>query len=148
MAIEIVRLKLQAPLFYVAVNGLLPFDNKEIKGEKLFCFELDLAQYSNFEPEKEKFFEKLVFAGEPVDKLNFQQSVKQDPAKKFLEVPRGNYLFFQKQGILAREELAVIAAEMQMEGLWQRLKPGNNLYLRYLFEDEKWVTQLLRMTNV
>jgi hypothetical protein len=37
-----------------------------------------------------------------------------------------------------------MAIEQQKDGLWERLKPGNRLYLRILSEDGSPVTQLFR----
>jgi len=61
-----------------------------------------------------------------------------------LELPQGSYLFSQKREILNREEIIAMAIDIQQEGLWQRLKLGKKLYLRYLYEDGKCVTQILR----
>jgi hypothetical protein len=136
MKYEISRLNLLSPLFYVSEQGLTtgrsPFEYREGEGERLFCFELDEEQYRNFEPDEGKFFENLVFEGKAVDKSSG------------LELPKGNYLFAQQRKVLSREETSAMAAEIQKEGLWQRLKPGKRLYLRRLFEDGSPVTQLLR----
>jgi hypothetical protein len=37
-----------------------------------------------------------------------------------------------------------MAIEQQKDGLWERHKPESRLYLRFLFEDGRYVTQLLR----
>jgi hypothetical protein len=139
MEIEISRLNLLSPLFCARVEGLSPFDYREGEGEKLFCFELDEAQYLNFEPEKEKFFARLIFAGTIADR----KEAGENPGN-LRRLPVGNYLFAQKREILTREDTEAMALEIQLEGLWQRLKPGKELYLRYLFEDGRGVTQLFR----
>ena len=117
MTINITRLNLLKPLYFAPDEG---------SGEKLFCFELDEAQYRSFEPEKAKFLENPVYGG--ADR----------------ELPQGDYLFAQKREVLSRQEIIDMAVEMQQEGLWQRLEPGKRLYLRCLFEDGCWVTQLFR----
>jgi len=61
-----------------------------------------------------------------------------------IKIPSGAYLFTQKREVLSREEIIRLAVELQMEALWQRLKPDRQLYLRYVYEDGSWVTQLFR----
>jgi hypothetical protein len=119
---EIQTLTLLFPLCYTATESD-PFNYREEDGEKLYCFELNENEYNNFEPDKEALFGPLVFSQ---------------------ALPEGNYLFAQKREILSRDEIIDMAVEIQAEGLWQRLKPGKTLYLRYLFEDSKAVTQLYR----
>jgi hypothetical protein len=134
MRFEISKLNLLSPLFYIPGQGT-PFECSG-EGEKLLCFELDEAQCRNFEPDEGIFFENLVFIG---------KAAKEPGAgEDSLELPRGNYLFAQQKKVLNREETTAMALEIQVEGLWQRLKPGKRLYLRYLFEDGRAVTQLYR----
>ena len=135
-------LSLLAPLFYFK-KASDPFDireeaEKDTIVEKLFCFEIDESQYLSFEPERTKLLEKLVFSGVSIE----METDK--PKKASLELPKGNYLFAQKREILSREEIISLAVEIQLEALWQRLKPDKKLYLRYLYEDGSWVTQLFR----
>ena len=59
-------------------------------------------------------------------------------------IPPGDYLFCQKRKSLARKELLDLATELQIEGLWQRLKLGGEIYIRLLHEDGAVVSQLLR----
>jgi len=119
---EIQSLTLLSPLYYTATEND-PFNYREGDGEKLYCFLLDENEYCSFEPNRETLLGRLV---------NSQV------------LPEGNYLFAQKREILSRDEIIDMAVEIQAEGLWQRLKPGKTLYLRYLFEDSKAVTQLFR----
>jgi hypothetical protein len=119
---EIQTLTLLFPIYYTSAEGE-PFNYKEGDGEKLYCFQLNENEYNNFEPDKETLLGSLVFSQ---------------------ALPEGNYLFAQKREILSRDEIIEMAVEIQAEGLWQRLKPGKTLYLRYLFEDSKAVTQLYR----
>ena len=133
METEITRLELLSSLFYAGgeeagweaagCEAADPFGCAEGSGEKLFCFELDKDEALRFEPDRE------ILLG------------KGAPAR---ELPKGNYLFAQKREILGREAIIGLAAEIQSEGLWQRLLPGKVLYVRYLFEDGRPVTQLFR----
>jgi len=136
METEISTLNLLSPLYYVPEEKPEPFGCPD--GERLFCFGLNEAQSRSFEPDKEKLLGSLIFSGRAAGELTI------DAKGKHLELPRGNYLFIQKRKILNREEISGLAVELQQEGLWQRLIPGDRLYLRYLFEDGSWVTQLLR----
>jgi hypothetical protein len=140
---EIQILTLLAPLYYTETErGRLtksnPFNYREEDGEKLYCFLLNENEYCNFEPDKEAHLGSLVFSADAV------QPEKEKTVKNLQVLPRGGYLFAQKREILSREEIIDMAVEIQAEGLWQRLKPGKTLYLRYLFEDSGTVTQLYR----
>jgi len=119
---EIQILTLLFPIYYTTAESD-PFNYKEGDGEKLYCFLLNENEYCSFEPDKETLLGPLVFSQ---------------------ALPEGNYIFAQKREILSRDEIIDMAVEIQAEGLWQRLKPGKMLYLRYLFEDSKSVTQLYR----
>jgi len=119
---EIQTLNLLFPIYFSPAEAD-PFSYKEGDGEKLYCFQLNENECYNFEPDKEGLLGSLFFP---------------------TELLAGNYLFAQKREVLSREEILDMAVEIQAEGLWQRLKPGKILYLRYLFEDSKTVTQLYR----
>ena len=124
--IIIMRLNLLSPIHFSHGDRLDPFNPGLGDGEKLFCFDLDETQNLSFEPDKARLLGNQVFGG----------------ANR--ELPKGDYLFAQEREILSREEIISLAAEIQQEGLWQRLIPGKRLYLRYLYEDGSWVTQLYR----
>jgi len=136
---DIQILTLLSPLYYTDADSD-PFSYREGDGEKLYCFRLNDNEYCNFEPDKEAFFERLVFSANTIN-LEKEKTVKTQA------LPVGDYLFAQKQEILSREEIIDMAVEIQAEGLWWRLKPGKTLYLRYLFEDSRSVTQLYRPYN-
>ena len=126
MGIEILKLNLLSPVFFPREENTDPFNFRgaaEEDEEKLFCFNLNSDECLAIEPDAEKLLAGTVSAA---------------------VLPGGNYLFAQKREILSREEILSMAVEIQQEGLWQRLIPGNKLYLRYLFEDGSWVTQLFR----
>jgi hypothetical protein len=63
-----------------------------------------------------------------------------------VSLPLGKYLFVQcrAETPLNREEWLDMAIEQQKDGLWERHKLGNLLYVRYLYEDGKFVTQVFR----
>ena len=132
-------LSLLSPLFYFPKEsdpfGVKEEAEKDSAGEKLFCFQLDETQYLSFEPDRDKLLGTLILCG---------VSDETETGERRLELPRGNYLFAQKREILSREEIVSLAVEIQLEALWRRHKPLERLYLRYLFEDCSWVTQLFR----
>jgi hypothetical protein len=135
---EIQRLNLLAPLFYFSEAAPDPFSYREGDGDKLYCFEVEETQRLSFEPDAKTLLKKLVSGG---------KAVRADCAtagEARLGLPAGDYLFAQERELLGRDEIIAAAAEIQAEGLWQRLVPGNRLYLRYLFEDGSEVTQLFR----
>ena len=135
----LVRLDLRAPLFFNETPDLKPFDcsfpQDESGRELLFCFELDREQAASIEPAEDCFPGRLVFAA-----VHGQS----DGTAGNVRLPAGLYLFAQRRGALKREECVRMAIEQQMDGLWERLKPGSRLYIRYLFEDGSPVTQLFR----
>ena len=136
---EIQRLNLLAPLYYLPEAARDPFSYREENGEKLYCFGIDETQRLNFEPEPKTLLKKLIFGGNAV-----RPGCDVAPGVGRLELPTGDYLFTQERKILGKDEIIALAVEIQAEGLWQRLEPGNRLYLRYLFEDGRFVTQLFR----
>ena len=135
---EIQSLTLLFPLYYTAVESD-PFNYKKEDGEKLYCFILNENEYSSCEPDKETLLGRLVFSADTI-----HPGEKEKTGENLQVLPEGKYLFAQKREILSRDEIIEMAVEIQAEGLWQRLKPGKTLYLRYLFEDSKTVTQLYR----
>ena len=116
----------------------LYFPQPEAEGaEKLFCIELDEVQCRNIEPDREKLFGDLLSTA-------MEDTAPWELGEKAAELPMGDYLFAQRREILSKEDIAAMAVEIQAEGLWQRLELDRKLYLRYLFEDGCWVTQLFR----
>ena len=132
--INILNLNLASPLFYTPDPGPDPFNCPE-DGERLFCFELDENQSLSFTPIKEKLIKGLIFSG---------KAATETGKGSFHELPEGNYTFAQEKRLLNREEIIELSVEIQLESLWQRNKPGKQLFLRYLYEDGNWVTQLFR----
>jgi hypothetical protein len=147
--IETIKLELRAPLFYREEPGLVPWMPEEPgpgdpeaarpaeeTEERLFCFTLDAVQGRSIEPDPARFLGPLLAAGRSV-------AGSAEPAGG-LELPAGNYLFAQQRETLGREAFVEVAMELQKDGLWERLKLEERLYLRYLFEDGKRLTQVFR----
>ena len=142
METEIFRLNLISPLYYSPGGASDPFGYGESPEgaagtEKLFCFELEETQFRNIEPDRDKCMGSLAFYGVSVPPKGTEKG-------KPGSLPQGNYLFAQKRELLNRETIINLAIELQQEALWQRLVPGKALYLRYLYEDGRPVTQLFR----
>jgi len=133
---DISKLSLIAPLFYIP-EEVLPFSYREGDGEKLFCFSLHKKEYRNFDPDRENLLGDLIFGGSAADGRDFNRN-------KLRELPRGDYFFTQKRELLSREDIIALIVEIQQETLWQRHMPGEKIYIRYLFEDGKTVTQIFR----
>ena len=138
MITEILRFNLISPLYYLPQPDADPFAYREEDGEVFFCFELNESQRQSIEPDKQALFGSLVFGGKAAGEC------PKEAGRGLLELPPGHYLFAQKRELLNREDIVDMAVEIQAEGLWQRLKLGKRLYLRYLFEDGSMVTQLFR----
>jgi len=135
----LMNLDLRAPLVFPKIDGLLSEirENEEI----LLCYELNPAQSRSIEPNRELLLGSLVFAGRKTnDFCHFQEGT--------VELPSGNYLFTQSRGVqissLNADEWLDMALEQQKDGLWERYKPGNRLFVRFLYEDGSPVTQLFR----
>ena len=136
---QLARLDLRAPLFYDKAPGLSPFGaaftQNEGGEEFLFCFELDSEQAGRIDPTAENFLGEPVFAG---------RGPAGGGAAGEIRLPAGLYLFAQKRGRPGKEECAGMAIEQQKDGLWERIRLDNRLYVRFLREDGGAVTQLFR----
>ena len=134
----LIRLDLCAPLLYSEIEGLPSKigENDDI----LLFYELNPEQSRSIEPVRELLLGSLVFTGRKIDSLP-------DSTAQTFVLPAGNYLFTQCRGdrdVLEQAEWLDMAVEQQKDGLWERHKPESRLYLRFLFEDDRYVTQLLR----
>ncbi|AEF80228.1 hypothetical protein [Leadbettera azotonutricia] len=129
MEFEILRLHLAAPLVFASCEGAEiqpdPFAQIEGGSESLFCFGLEPSESLKFEPDLARLL------GDPETEKNTL-------------LPAGLYMFSQMRQRLKREEILEMAAEIQKEALWQRLILEPRLYLRYLHEDGRGVTQVFR----
>jgi hypothetical protein len=133
MKFEIFRLNLVAPLVFAPQAEADPYNIPSDKlfrqieggGEYLFCFEIDSSESLKFEPDPAGLLGPLANTGNPI-------------------LPAGQYMFSQMRSILGKDEILEMAVEIQKEALWQRLVPEPRLYLRYLCEDGRGVTQVFR----
>ena len=135
----LVRLDLRAPLMYTEAPELGAFGCTfpAPPQEFLFCFELDQEQSQRIDPQADSFLGRLVFSGRNVQNLD----------QGDLQLPAGLYLFAQKREAISREECIALAIEQQKDGLWEKIKLGNRLFIRLLYEDGGTVTQLFRACN-
>ena len=122
----LMRLYLHAPLFYESA-----LSDSEAK-ESLSCYELDGEQSESIEPDSDRLLGKLLFSG------------KGDGKSGDVSLPAGKYLFNQQRKELDLQECIDMAVEQQKDGLWEREKLKNILYIRHLHEDNSPVTQLFR----
>ncbi|MCL2759392.1 MAG: hypothetical protein FWD22_04205 [Treponema sp.] len=109
-------------------------------GEFLLCYKLNPMQSRSIEPDLNQFLEELAFFGEKAE-----ADVKID-GQELVKLAAGHYLFTQcrAEKPLNKEEWLDLAIEQQKDGLWERNKLADLLYIRFLFEDEQFVTQILR----
>jgi len=134
----LIQLDLCAPLFFSKIEDM-PCEIGE-NDEFLLIYELNPEQSRSIEPVRELFLGPRIFAGCKVDIL------PADTAQTF-SLPAGKYLFTQcrrKRSILEPDEWLDMAIEQQKDGLWERHKPESRLYLRFLFEDSQFVSQIFR----
>jgi len=108
-------------------------ENEEI----LLCYSINSGQSRNIEPNPEEFLGKLMFTG---------QKTEEDEVDQSISLPQGKYLFAQQRSaqVLSQPQWLEMAIEQQKDGLWERNKLGDLLYVRYLFEDGAYVTQVFR----
>jgi hypothetical protein len=141
----ITRLNLAAPLFFAREEGgtdegntIDPFGYGADTGTgRLLCFEV--KDPLSFECKAEHFLGALEAWG-----TELPAAALLPEGAKLLVLPPGDYLFAQERNFLRPGEITAMAVDIQQEALWQRLKPGGRLFLRYLFEDGRKVTQVFR----
>jgi len=134
-------LNLCTPLQYIKTERQNPSILKN--EEMLFCYEVNPVQGGSIEPDRERFLGRLLFIGE---KSAETPSGEGEKTKEIVSLPQGDYLFMQCRcaAVLTPDEWLDLAIEQQKDGLWERNKPGNLLYVRFLFEDGAFVTQVFR----
>jgi len=132
------NLDLRSPLFYAKVEAM-PEEIAE-NDEFLLCFDLDPGQSRSIEPKPDLLIGSLVFIGRKSHDSGNSDNSQPETAP----LPAGNYLFVQARSVLSREEWLDLAVEQQKDGLWERNKLKNRIYVRFLFEDGSFVTQLFR----
>jgi len=131
-------LNLCTPLQYVRIESQ---GTPSAEGETLLCYEINPVQGGSIEPDRDRFLGKLLFAGEKT-----AETPGGGAEKEIVSLPKGDYLFMQCRSgaVLTPDEWLDLAIEQQKDGLWERNKPGNLLYIRFLFEDGAFVTQVFR----
>jgi hypothetical protein len=158
---EFFCLSLVRPLLYrkELIDPWVPPNPAEFAGgtlpEELFCFSVNPAQARRIDPEPEAYLGPLEAAGRaiPGPAAGGQTGNRghketageaQQYAAGYIHLSAGRYYFTQLRKGLSRDETIVMAMELQKEGLWERLKLEDRLYLRRLFEDNAPVTQVWR----
>ncbi|MDR1859141.1 MAG: hypothetical protein LBQ69_06685 [Treponema sp.] len=142
----LIRLDLRAPLEYAHAPGLDPFGpaalaDGDASQELAFCFELNPEQAGRIDPEAGCFLGELVFSGRASAEPDGSRGDGPEPR---WTIPAGLYLFAQRRKALGREECLQLAIEQQKDGLWEKHRLENRLYIRRLFEDGSAVTQVFR----
>jgi len=101
------------------------------------CFEINPAQSRKIEPDLGQFLGNLLFTGQKCGGETDEEQVT---------LPEGRYLFTQRRSdaALNRDEWLDLAIEQQKDGLWERNKLTDLLYIRFLYEDGAFVTQIFR----
>ncbi|MCL2211557.1 MAG: hypothetical protein FWB95_06520 [Treponema sp.] len=129
------NMDLRRSLSFMKIDNL-PVITPE-NNEFLLCFKINSSQSQSIEPDPACFLENLLFMG---------QKIEDDPAHEQVELPQGHYLFsqFRADAVLSRDEWLDLAIEQQKDGLWERNKLSDLLYIRFLYEDGAFVTQIFR----
>ena len=141
-------LYLHSPLVYTEVPDLSPFESgfpqNETEPDLIFCFELNNVQSGRIDPDADCLLGKLIFAGKSTVTAHGAVTAHSAVSAGDIQVPAGRYLFTQQRRALGMNECISLAVEQQKDGLWEREKPGNLLYIRRLYEDNSPVTQIIR----
>jgi hypothetical protein len=151
---QTIKLELLSPLYYREDPELVPFSRKGEGDEQLFCFALDPVQARSIEPDARLFLGNILLraSAEPSpdpgpareNPGGGEDDGEENKRRKRVILPPGKYLFAQVREVLDREAFIDMAIEVQKDGLWERVTPDTRLYLRYLYEDQGPVTQVLR----
>jgi hypothetical protein len=126
-------------------------DPSQLKNEKLeneeilLCYEVNPVQGCSIEPERDYLLGKLLFIGQKIPESQ-NGGTDEKERNNLVSLPQGNYLFTQcrSEAVLSRDVWLDLAIEQQKDGLWERNKLVNLLYIRFLFEDGSFVTQVFR----
>ena len=138
---QLIKLILNSPIIYSQTTQTLDeFEFIKENVEILVCFVLNPKESVSIEPVKEQFLDNLQFFGQK----NIENAENID--EPTVSLPAGEYLFMQNRlnRALNRDEWLDMAIEQQKDGLWERYRLKNLLYVRFLHEDGKFVTQVLR----
>jgi len=126
--------------------SLLKYEGLKKQNEEiLLCYEVNPVQGCSIEPDRDHFLGKLLFIGQKSPEI----TNKNTEGKNLVSLSQGNYLFTQcrADAVLIHDEWLDMAIEQQKDGLWEQNKLGNLLYVRFLFEDGEFVTQVFRVYN-
>jgi len=128
---QIRYLDLRQPLNYLEIEGYPSIISEN--DDFLLCYELNPEQSRSIEPERDKLITGIVFAG------------KKEVSGTIL-LPAGHYIFsqYRRDKPLNNDEWFDMAIEQQKDGLWERNKLGNLLFIRFFYEDGMFVTQIFR----
>jgi len=132
------NLDLRAPIIYEKTDEAPIISG--VNDEFLQCYIINPDQGRSIEPDPPRFLDNLSFTG--VKTL----SVHDIPPSLQVILPAGHYLFTQErnEAVLSMDKWLELAIEQQKDGLWERQKPENLLYIRFLYEDGGYVTQVFR----
>jgi hypothetical protein len=136
------KLDLRAPLYY-SKQPQPPANQDDPDSERIECFEIDPLQGVSIEPDAGVFLGKMLFCGVS-NQPKSDCSVSANSISDIVQLPAGIYLFTQQREAPDRDAYIDMAIEQQKDGLWERFKLQNILYIRFLFEDGKRVTLIFR----
>ena len=145
-----IKLRLCAPLIYKKIEKNDDYCINLTKNDDLIqCYNINLHQSTNIEPDREQFLGPHIFSGLRIEEKNFltnQAAGEEEKPSQEATLPKGHYLLVQQRSAcpLTQPEWLEMAIEQQKDGLWERNKLGRLLYVRYLFEDGQFVTQVFR----
>ncbi|MDR1104751.1 MAG: hypothetical protein LBL44_00205 [Treponema sp.] len=157
--LDVLRLNLRAPLFYIKDEKLSPFvrpsdrqkrpfpcetEEDGVCGEYIFRFEIEEDRGNVIDPDPAGYLGSPLFSGRRAE----DRDTASGRAETCFELSAGTYFFAQAREALDLEECTLMAIEVQREILWQRLPPRRVLYVRRLFEHGKPVTQAWRTFTV
>jgi len=134
---SIKKLDLRAPLVYEK-TGNLPVVLSE-NDEFMLYYEMDPVQSCSIEPKPDNLLAFLIFSGKKDD-----TGLSEVPK---VSIPAGMYLFTQLRSVespLTQDKWLNLAIEQQKDGLWERYKLTNRLFIRFFHEDGMFVTQIFR----
>jgi hypothetical protein len=137
---SITRLDLRERLIFYSSTNFFALPKKQAELEKfeeiVFCIKLKETAFMDFSVQYDQFFKKLIFCG--CKKYDIQNQ------QKIVEIPCGLYLFSQQNQFFHKDDCILEAIEQQKNGLWEKFKLNDILYIRYLLEKENWITQFFR----
>jgi len=138
-----IKFRLCTPLIYQKIEKNDDFCINLSKNDDLIqCYSINPDQSGNIEPDRDQFLDSHIFTG-------LRAALEGEKPAQEITLPQGQYLLVQQRSdqSLSRAEWLDMAIEQQKDGLWERNKLGSLLYVRYLYEDGKFVTQVFRQVK-